>query len=62
MKEYTVIYTVEITDIIPPEMDITEEQIMSVTPEIIASNIKRELGSDNVVVSDLKVFITGDSK
>lgn len=62
MKEYTVTYTAKITDIIPPESGWKEEQVMSLTPEIMANTLKAIINCDNVLVSDLKVFITGDSK
>ena len=62
MKEYTLTYTAEITDIIPNKDGVREENIMAITPEHLANIIKQMLHVDNVLVSDLKVFITGDSK
>jgi len=62
MKEYTVTFTVEITDIIPAEHDYQEKEVMAITPNDIADAIKQNFHCDNAVVSDLKVFITGDSK
>ena len=62
MKEYTLTYTAEITDVIPDKDKVREEDIMAITPEHLATIIKQMLNVDNVLVSDLKVFITGDSK
>ena len=62
MKEYTVTYTAKITDIIPPEAGWKEEQIMALTPEIMANTLRAIILADNVVVSDLKVFNTGDNE
>jgi hypothetical protein len=61
MKEYTLTYTVEITDIIYPDDTITEEDIMSITPQELAEAFKQITDVDHVSVSDLKVFITHDN-
>lgn len=60
MKEYTLTYTVEITDIIQSDGDITEEDVMSITSDELAEAVKDLTGADHVTVSDLKVFVTKD--
>ena len=60
MKEYTLTYTVEITDIIQSDGDITEEDVMSITSDELAEAVKDLTGVDHVAVSDLKVFVTKD--
>lgn len=59
MKEYTLTYTVEITDILHPDDRVTEDDIMNLDHRMLANLIRNMLHVDHVNVSDLKVFITG---
>lgn len=50
MKEYTITYTAEVTEIIKGELSPNND------PETIAKWVKRELNADDVKVKNVKVF------
>ena len=54
-KETTVIYTVEVTEVIKTNLD--EKFIREDYPEIIKERIKNMMGADNVLIQDFKVFV-----
>jgi hypothetical protein len=58
MKEYTIIHTVQITEIIPMEDNVPEELIMEITTQEFADQVKEMTGVDDVVVLDKQVFIS----
>jgi hypothetical protein len=58
MKEYTIIHTVQITEIIPIEDNIPEELVMDITTQEFANELKEMTGVDDVVVLDKQVFIS----
>lgn len=57
MKEYIVTMNAQITFILKDNDSFTEESIRETTEKIMANSIKEDLQADDVVVSDLKLFI-----
>ena len=54
-KETTVIYRVEVTEVIKTNLD--EKFIREDYPEIIKERIKNMMGADNVLIQDFKFFV-----
>lgn len=61
MKEYTIIHTVQITEIIPIEDNIPEELVMDITTQEFANKLKEITGADDVTVLDKQVFISKEA-
>lgn len=55
-KETTVIYRVEVTEIIKTNLD--ERFIREDYPEIVKERIKNMMGADDVLLQDFKVFVS----
>lgn len=61
MKEYTIIHTVQITEIISIEDNIPEEMVMDVTTQQWANEVEESICADDVVVLDKQVFISKEA-
>lgn len=59
--EYTITYTAEITEIVHGDPELELQLMAPDAPENIARTIKEDIGADDVHVSDLHVFIGGQS-
>lgn len=57
MKEYIVTMNAQITFILKDNDTFTEESIRETTEKIMANSIKEDLQADDVVVSDMKLFV-----
>lgn len=55
-KETTVIYTVEVTEVIKTNLD--EKFIREDYPEIIKERIKNMMDADDVHITEYKVFVS----